>query len=84
MQPQCWFGAICCTGAAGAARVADASPAAWLPCVRPVRSITDAAHLLSDVSGFAVAVLAAIWAKRRASSRFSFGYHRIEARAGGQ
>lgn len=44
-----------------------------LPC-----SITDAAHLLSDVSGFAVAVLAAIWAKRRASAPFSFGYHRVE------
>ncbi|KAI7843642.1 hypothetical protein COHA_002881 [Chlorella ohadii] len=40
--------------------------------------ITDAAHLLSDVSGFAVAVLAAIWAKRRASAPFSFGYHRVE------
>lgn len=45
-------------------------------------SITDAAHLLSDVSGFAVAVLAAIWAKRRASAPFSFGYHRVEVGAG--
>ena len=44
-------------------------------------SITDAAHLLSDVSGFAVAVLAAIWAKRRASAPFSFGYHRVEVGA---
>ena len=40
--------------------------------------ITDAAHLLSDVSGFAVAVLAAYWAKRRSHEHFSYGYHRVE------
>lgn len=40
--------------------------------------ITDAAHLLSDVSGFAVAVLAAVWAKRRSQEHFSYGYHRVE------
>ena len=40
--------------------------------------ITDAAHLLSDVSGFAVALVAAVWAKRRARERYSFGYHRVE------
>ncbi|KAL4422951.1 hypothetical protein ABPG75_009148 [Micractinium tetrahymenae] len=40
--------------------------------------ITDAAHLLSDVSGFAVAALAAYWAKRRSQSHFSYGYHRME------
>ncbi|EFN51913.1 hypothetical protein CHLNCDRAFT_37115 [Chlorella variabilis] len=40
--------------------------------------ITDAAHLLSDVSGFAVAVLAAVWAKRKSQEHFSYGYHRVE------
>lgn len=65
--------------ACGAASLlfSDRPPLA-LPC-----SITDAAHLLSDVTGFAVAVLAAIWANRRASAPFSFGYHRVEVRAGG-
>lgn len=43
--------------------------------------ITDAAHLLSDVSGFAVAVLAAYWAKRRSQEHFSYGYHRVEVGA---
>lgn len=40
--------------------------------------ITDAAHLLSDVSGFAVAALAAHWARRAASAPFTWGYHRVE------
>lgn len=44
--------------------------------------ITDAAHLLSDVSGFAVAVLAAYWAKRASQEHFSYGYHRVEVRGG--
>jgi Co/Zn/Cd efflux system component len=43
--------------------------------------ITDAAHLLSDVSGFAVAVLAAFWAKRKSQEHFSYGYHRVEVRS---
>ena len=42
--------------------------------------ITDAAHLFSDVSGFAVALLAAYWAKRRSRGHFSYGYHRVEVR----
>ena len=42
--------------------------------------ITDAAHLFSDVSGFAVALLAAYWAKRRSGAHFSWGYHRFEVR----
>lgn len=45
--------------------------------------ITDAAHLLSDVSGFAVAVLAAVWAKRKSQEHFSYGYHRVEVRRNG-
>ncbi|KAL4423676.1 hypothetical protein ABPG75_000977 [Micractinium tetrahymenae] len=40
--------------------------------------LTDAAHLLSDSTGFLVAALAAAWAKRAAPSHFSFGYHRVE------
>ena len=40
--------------------------------------ITDAAHLLSDVSGFAVAAFAAFWAARRSKEHFSYGYHRVE------
>ncbi|KAL6766716.1 MTP1 [Auxenochlorella protothecoides x Auxenochlorella symbiontica] len=40
--------------------------------------ITDAAHLLSDVSGFGVSALAAVWAARMSHSHFSYGYHRVE------
>jgi zinc transporter 2 len=35
--------------------------------------ITDAAHLLSDVSGFAVSVFAAIYAAKRSKEHFSYG-----------
>ena len=35
--------------------------------------ITDAAHLLSDVSGFAVSVLAAVYAAKRSQEHFSYG-----------
>ncbi|KAK9904349.1 hypothetical protein WJX75_010009 [Coccomyxa subellipsoidea] len=40
--------------------------------------MTDAAHLLSDVSGFAVALFAGIYAAKKGGSSHSFGYHRIE------
>ncbi|GAB4819948.1 hypothetical protein N2152v2_006994 [Parachlorella kessleri] len=40
--------------------------------------ITDAAHLLSDVSGFAVSALAAVYAAKRSQEHFSYGYHRVE------
>lgn len=40
--------------------------------------LTDAAHLLSDVGGFAVALVAATWAAKRSSESFSFGNHRLE------
>jgi zinc transporter 2 len=40
--------------------------------------ITDAAHLLSDVSGFAVSAAAAYYAAKRSHQHFSYGYHRIE------
>ena len=39
---------------------------------------TDAAHLLSDVSGFAVALVAARVAARAAKGDHTFGFHRIE------
>lgn len=40
--------------------------------------VTDAAHLLSDVSGFAVSAFAAFYAAKRSHQHFSYGYHRIE------
>jgi zinc transporter 2 len=40
--------------------------------------ITDAAHLLSDVSGFGVSVFVAFWVAKRSQEYFSYGYHRIE------
>lgn len=40
--------------------------------------MTDAAHLLSDVSGFAVSLFAAIYAARKSGEHFSYGYHRVE------
>ncbi|KAK9817220.1 hypothetical protein WJX72_011227 [[Myrmecia] bisecta] len=40
--------------------------------------MTDAAHLLSDVSGFAVALFAGYYAAKRSKSTHTFGYHRIE------
>jgi zinc transporter 2 len=40
--------------------------------------ITDAAHLLSDVSGFAVSAAAAYYSTKPSHSHFSYGYHRIE------
>jgi zinc transporter 2 len=35
--------------------------------------MTDAAHLLSDVSGFAVAVFASFYAMKRSSGTHTFG-----------
>lgn len=40
--------------------------------------VTDAAHLLSDVSGFAVSLFAAYYAAKKSHVHFSYGYHRIE------
>ncbi|KAK9861403.1 hypothetical protein WJX84_006624 [Apatococcus fuscideae] len=40
--------------------------------------MTDAAHLLSDVSGFAVALFAGVFATRKSGDTHTFGYHRIE------
>ena len=43
--------------------------------------MTDAAHLLSDVSGFGVSLFAAWYAARKSHSTHTFGYHRLEASA---
>lgn len=40
--------------------------------------LTDAAHLLSDVSGFAISVFAAFWVAKKSQDHFSYGYHRVE------
>lgn len=40
--------------------------------------MTDAAHLLSDVSGFAVAIFAAYTVTLKCNSSHTFGYHRVE------
>lgn len=42
--------------------------------------ITDAAHLLSDISGFAVSIAAAYYAAQKTSEshHFSYGFHRVE------
>ena len=36
--------------------------------------MTDAAHLLSDVSGFGVAVFAGFYAAKKSQSTHTFGY----------
>lgn len=43
--------------------------------------MTDAAHLLSDVGGFAVAIFAAHYASKRSQQSHTFGYHRVEVLA---
>jgi len=40
--------------------------------------MTDAAHMLSDVAGFVVSVLALILSSRQATPEYSFGYSRAE------
>jgi Co/Zn/Cd efflux system component len=40
--------------------------------------LTDAAHLLSDVAGFLVSMIALAISARPANATFSFGYHRAE------
>lgn len=40
--------------------------------------ITDAAHLLSDVSGFAVSLFAVALSQRRPSENYTYGYHQAE------
>ena len=41
--------------------------------------MTDAAHLLSDVSGFGVAVFAGFYAAKKSQSTHTFGYAHIFA-----
>ena len=40
--------------------------------------MTDAAHLLSDFSGFIISMFSVWIGSREASKRFSFGFHRAE------
>eukprot|EP00890_Picochlorum_soloecismus_P002148 jgi/Picsp_1/2934/NSC_01159-R1_zinc transporter len=40
--------------------------------------ITDAAHLLADVSGFIVSLFAIYYASKESGKPFSYGYHRME------
>ena len=49
------------------------------PCSLAI--MTDAAHLLSDVSGFGVSLFAAWYAARKSHSTHTFGYHRVEVSA---
>ena len=41
--------------------------------------MTDAAHLLSDVSGFAVAIFAAYYAAQKSKNTHTFGYAQVFA-----
>ena len=42
--------------------------------------LTDAAHMLSDVAGFLVSLIALSITSRPPDETFSFGYHRAEVR----
>jgi Cation efflux family len=48
------------------------------PCSLAI--MTDAAHLLSDVSGFGVSLWAGWYAARKSRTTHTFGYHRVEVR----
>lgn len=51
------------------------------PILTPPTSLailTDAAHLLADVSSFAVSLLAGYVASKASDTNFSYGYHRVE------
>jgi cation diffusion facilitator family transporter len=47
-------------------------------CARSVAIMSDAAHMLSDVSSFLVAIFAAWAATQPSTMHYSFGYHRAE------
>jgi cation diffusion facilitator family transporter len=40
--------------------------------------LSDAAHLSSDLSGFVISLLSLYISKKKANSKFTFGYHRAE------
>jgi zinc transporter 2 len=40
--------------------------------------MTDAAHLMSDMAGFAISIVAISLAQKEANMQYSFGYHRAE------
>ena len=41
--------------------------------------LSDAAHLLTDVAGFAIALAAVVVAKKPASAQYSYGYGRVSS-----
>lgn len=45
---------------------------------RSLAIVTDAAHLLSDVSGFAVSLFAVALSQREPSAHYTYGYHQAE------
>jgi zinc transporter 2 len=40
--------------------------------------LTDAAHMLSDVSSFVITLLAGIYALKQSGASHTYGYHRVE------
>ena len=40
--------------------------------------LTDAAHLLSDLAGFAISIVALVIGSRAPTNSLTFGYHRAE------
>merc|ERR1719271_875429 len=40
--------------------------------------VTDAAHMLSDVSGFFISLVALRLSRRQADENYSYGYHQVE------
>ena len=44
--------------------------------------LTDAAHMLSDVSAFAISLIAGYYALRKSNAAHTFGYHRAEVLGG--
>jgi solute carrier family 30 (zinc transporter), member 2 len=40
--------------------------------------MSDAAHIASDVIGFGISICALKMAHRKANSKYTFGYHRVE------
>jgi len=40
--------------------------------------LSDAAHLLSDLSGFCISIFSIALAKKAATNKMSYGYHRAE------
>jgi len=48
----------------------------WLS--NSISILTDAAHMLSDLFGFAIAITALLISRKPSAGAFSYGYHRAE------